>query len=246
MFVSAVGGKKVTAAFDGGRLTSDGGVLVLAKAGFDLLGAAEIEALAIAVTIGLLILVSSKTTSRVLRQKLWAHGRWAEVAMAIATNSAIAVLFWQVAVLRAQATGLPGTGFANFAVQSVMYLAMVYWSMLQLNPCPEAEQALDALNRLESRLHGARRGLWTRRVRIANEHNRALEEALVQVRAIEETAAARIYEYHDGVSQTREGPLPAWMARPIGPHLFAPLDLGQQVDCHPGEIVQITSQQGGR
>jgi hypothetical protein len=28
----AVGGKKVTAAFDGGRLTSDGGVLLLAQA----------------------------------------------------------------------------------------------------------------------------------------------------------------------------------------------------------------------
>ena len=33
MSFSAIGDKKITAAFDGGRLTSDGGVLLLAEAG---------------------------------------------------------------------------------------------------------------------------------------------------------------------------------------------------------------------
>jgi len=210
------------------------GELAIAKAVLDFLEQPETESWMMAVTLGILVFASAKTTAKVVRQHMWRHGRWPEVALAAVANLALIFLFWEVAQLRTMLTGNEATGAANLAIQLVLYLSMVFWSMMQVDPELEAEQLAGRIRKLEAGLDGSI-GLCKEREGLANQHNAALAKAETNIRTIEEDGAQRVYQYRDANALRRPaGSTPDWFAQPITSAAFEPLHLGRPVEQHPG------------
>jgi len=212
------------------------GELAIAKAALDFLDQPEPESWMMALTLGILVFASAKTTARMIRQRPWKLGRWSDVALAVLANLVLGFLFVQVAELRTLLSGNPASGVVNLAIQTTLYVAMVFATMGQIDPEHEAEQLAGRIRRLARTLNAAGTGLWPRRVALAEQHNVTLAKAEVAIRSIEEDASERIYQYRDANSRRRpEGTIPPWFQRPISGAAFEPIALGHPVDRHPND-----------
>ena len=189
--------------------------------------------------------LAAKTTARVVRQHLWAHGRWPEVAFAVLANGLLVWLLFEVAELRALLSGGGASSMANTLLQLGLYVTVAFVSLLQIPPCPVAEQRLARIGRLERKLHGEGTGLWPRRARLADRHNQALADAEARIREAEEDCAERIYQYRDANARARTDAAPPWFRNGIPASLFEPLDLGQPVDPPPASIDRVTGATSG-
>lgn len=215
------------------------GEMAIAKAAFDFLEQPELESWLMAGSFALLLLLAAKTTARVVRQHLWAHGRWPELIFAAVANAVILWLLLEVAGLRALLSEGGASSMANTLLQLGLYVAVGFVSLLQVPPCPQAEQRLARIARLDRRLHGAPHGLWPRRARLADRHNAALADAEARIREAEEDCAVRVYQYRDANARARSDAAPAWFRTPLPAGVFEPIDLGRPVDPHPLPIDRV-------
>lgn len=216
------------------------GELAVAKAAFDFLRQPELESWLMAGSLALLLLLAAKTTARVIRQHLWAHGRWPEVAFAVVANAIFVWLLFEVAQLRALLSGGGASAMANTLLQLGLYAAVAFVSLLQIPPCHKAEQRLARIARLDRQLHATPQGLWHRRAKLADQHNMTLADALAGIRAVEEDCAERVYQYRDANARARTDETPAWFRNALPAAVFEPIDLGRPVDPHPAGIDAVT------
>jgi hypothetical protein len=129
---------------------------------------------------------------------------------------------------------------ANTLLQLGLYITVAFVSLLQIPPCPVAEQRLARIGRLERRLHAGRTGLWPRRAHLADRQHQVLADAEARIREAEEDCAQRVYQYRDANARARKDAAPPWFRNAIPAALFEPLDLGRPVDPHPETIDRVT------
>lgn len=214
------------------------------KLAFDYTGSDNIGSFALAAFIGMAMLVLSKFTAKLLRQKPWRRDDWIGVWLAGGFNLLVLGLAWfvgmargtmahEVAMEKGQAI-VPGTGFGFGLIVVLGYAAMLYTSYWFVDPSETREQ-LDART---ARLRPQVDGLCRQREKLAREHNQLIASTRLDLEQLVQDCTQRIMQFRDGNLQ-HNAQAPAWFRLALPAAVFKPIHLGEMVDTHPRAMDEL-------
>lgn len=208
----------------------------------DFLNMQEWESYMLAGFLGIISLIASRGSARILRQS--ASSAWRDWTIFGVTNLALFLALYGIGQLRgglveSTTEQIPGLGIGTicFLLQLLLYLAACFFSYLQTPPDFENEQVYKRIKNLRKTLNQQ----WLIRAKIAAGYNQQLHKVQKLMHALEEECFMRIAQYRDGNMYVRDTskPAPKFMTVPLTRAIFVPVALGRFVDEHPKSIGEV-------
>lgn len=128
--------------------------------------------------------------------------------------------------------------FATFVVMQMLFFVVGAFFSFSMHPAdPKLERLLEGKIELRKQMDG----LWRKRAALAARHDRLLGVTHSALTKLREECLAKMAEYRDFNMRARKPDCkaPAWLRSGLDQALFAPVDLGQPLDCAPLSLDQL-------
>lgn len=218
----------------------------LSASAFDMWGLNDDAKWGVALATALALALGASMLGKALRHFSREKLDWIGVGLAVAFTGITGFALWAFADMRQQFItyqnpGLPlssGMIWQVWAVQLLLFIAVLYVSFSAHSPDPELERILTDKKSLRTRLNA----LWEQRCGLAIAHDKALATTEHEITLLHQEALQLMMAYRDANLWRRPGAGPSFMRQMPDARVFRPLDLGRPLDAAPATIQELIAQ----
>lgn len=221
----------------------------LNKSALELLQMDNLSTLMIAASIGVLNVIGASLLGWKIRQTQWNLAGLRDWLFVIALLAVLGAVMFGLAGLRldtliynAKKTGI------DIPISNSTYISFVTFQLLFLivgafisYSAHSADADLERIIKHKLRLRQRADQLLHQRGTLASQHDSALGQANSSIHKLRTKCLAAIAEYRDYNMATRTTPSPHWLQIGLEESVFAPIDLGTELDNNPPTLEELLS-----